>query len=102
MWWSTEAHPIMHSRVYSLWLVVSVLSFLSNVGPAVTAPVIPLYDDVPFNFTHPFAGFGNTGTHKRDTPALRILSLGASIMSGTGSSTGNGYVHPAPTYNQRC
>lgn len=72
-----------------------VVSCLSNVGSALPSSIIQK-DDIFLNSSHPFAEFGlNRHAHageKRDNVPLRILSLGASIMSGTGSSTGNGYV----------
>lgn len=43
------------------------------------------------NQTHPFAEFGyNPVKSRADKPELRILPLGASIVFGVGSSTGNG------------
>lgn len=79
----------MDGLVKILWLAAAVL-LLSNVGSAL--PASSLYDDdLPANFTHPFAQFGMAGVKRTDKNVeLRILSLGASIMSGTGSSTGNG------------
>lgn len=50
-------------------------------------------DDSPIE-SHPFADFGPVGpsvVKRADKPDLRILPLGASIMSGVGSSNGNGY-----------
>lgn len=45
------------------------------------------------NQTHPFAEFGYSPVNSRaDKPELRILPLGASIVFGVGSSTGNGGV----------
>ncbi|KAK0099309.1 hypothetical protein ONS96_008539 [Cadophora gregata f. sp. sojae] len=46
-------------------------------------------NDPVFNATFPTARYG-AAAEKRATNSLRILSLGASIMSGVGSSTGNG------------
>lgn len=45
------------------------------------------------NVSHPFAELDLSFVKKQVAKvALRILPLGASIMSGVGSSTGNGYV----------
>ncbi|KAF4854053.1 hypothetical protein CGCSCA4_v001725 [Colletotrichum siamense] len=53
-------------------------------------------DDAPID-SHPFADFGPVGpsvVKRADKPDLRILPLGASIMSGVGSSNGNGLRKP--------
>lgn len=83
---------IMEGWLKNLLLATSVLSCLSIVSPALAAPSTPRYShDHLFNLSQSFTE-GDKTRHKRDNVALRILSLGASIMSGTGSSTGNGYV----------
>lgn len=74
-----------------LSLTVSVLSFLSAVSQTWAAPSRLFRDDL-VNSTHPFAEYGLAGDKRADKVPLRILSLGASIMSGVGSSTGNGCV----------
>ncbi|KPM44471.1 hypothetical protein AK830_g2091 [Neonectria ditissima] len=46
------------------------------------------------NKTHPFEEFGPIVVSRADKVPLRILSLGASIMSGTGGASGNGARKP--------
>ncbi|KAK7432202.1 hypothetical protein QQZ08_001147 [Neonectria magnoliae] len=46
------------------------------------------------NNTHPFEAFGPIVASRADKVPLRILSLGASIMSGTGGASGNGARKP--------
>lgn len=73
-----------------LWLASSGLGGLSAAFPA---NYDPRNDDFPIVETHPFADFGPIVTKRADKPDLRILPLGASIMSGVGSTNGNGYVY---------
>lgn len=74
-------------------LAASLLSCALNIPIAVAAPTGSDEHEL-FNSSHPFAEFGLTGHAARaDKVELRILSLGASIMSGMGSSTGNGYMN---------
>lgn len=72
-------------------LGLSVLSWLSTASPISAAPSRSLIDSIS-NTSHPFFEYGLVGEKRADKVPLRILSLGASIMSGVGSSTGNGYV----------
>lgn len=46
--------------------------------------------DLLFESGHVFADFGEIPEKREDKAFARILPLGASIMSGVGSSTGNG------------
>ena len=80
----------MDNLVKVLWLAASVLLCSSSVGSAL--PATSQYaEGLPANFSHPFAHFGMASKKRTDKNIeLRILPLGASIMSGTGSSTGNG------------
>ncbi|KAF7556324.1 hypothetical protein G7Z17_g1541 [Cylindrodendrum hubeiense] len=76
-------------RTKVVLLTVSLLS-LSNFNAVLAAPSSELYNDEPSNL-----GQSTKETvQKRDTVALRILSLGASIMNGVGSSTYNGCRKP--------
>lgn len=75
----------------TLWLTIRVLYCLINVSPTWAAPSRLFIGDLT-NSSHPFAEYGLIGEKRADKVPLRILSLGASIMSGVGSSTGNGYV----------
>ncbi|KAH8666554.1 family 3 carbohydrate esterase, partial [Xylariales sp. PMI_506] len=83
----------MEGWAKTCWLTALVLSSLSSVHPVLAAPSRTLDDDL-HNATHPFAEFGVSSHKARGNVALRILSLGASIMSGTGSTTGNGLRKP--------
>ncbi|KAJ3941997.1 uncharacterized protein N0V96_007482 [Colletotrichum fioriniae] len=74
-----------------LWLASSGLGGLSAAFPA---NYDPRNDDFPIVETHPFADFGPIVTKRADKPDLRILPLGASIMSGVGSTNGNGLRKP--------
>ncbi|KAF4470857.1 fg-gap repeat domain-containing [Fusarium albosuccineum] len=73
-----------------LWQAASVLLCLLSIGSAL--PTHDHHQDYrPISLAHPFAEFGMAGSKRADKSLeLRILSLGASIMSGTGSSNGNG------------
>jgi hypothetical protein len=63
------------------------LSAFSQVGPANAAPN---YETLPVSYRD---ASGDWDTVKRaDLVPLRILPLGASIMTGVGSSTGDGFV----------
>ncbi|KAK7420361.1 hypothetical protein QQX98_002784 [Neonectria punicea] len=77
-----------------LLLAVSAIISLPNAGYALPTLDQP-DDDSIFDRGHVFQDFGLT-TYKRqqDKVPLRILSLGASIMSGVGSSTGDGSRKP--------
>lgn len=78
----------------ALWCLSSVLPFISQPVSGLPARSLEYNDDLlDFNGTHPFAEFGITSPRKRAAGdyELRILSFGASIMSGTGSTTGDGY-----------
>ncbi|KPM46037.1 hypothetical protein AK830_g415 [Neonectria ditissima] len=78
----------------SLLLTTSVILSLSTTGCAF--PTLSHLDDESiFGRGHVFADFG-PAAHKRqqEKVPLRILSLGASIMSGVGSSTGDGSRKP--------
>lgn len=71
---------------------------VASAGPATALPwEQPPQDDYFLNDSHPFADFPPVVKARRngnDKPELRILPLGASIMSGVGSSNeGAGYVH---------
>lgn len=87
----------------AFWLTATVLSCLSNVYPVSTAPSRPRQVDELYNASHPFAEFGVSAHKARDTSIpLRILSLGASIMSGTGSTTLNGYAFVSHSFGAIC
>lgn len=73
-----------------LWLAGS---GLAGLGAAFPANYDPRKDDFPTVETHPFADFGPVVIKRAHKPDLRILPLGASIMSGVGSTNGNGYVN---------
>lgn len=76
------------------WTAPFVLAGLGLLGPGAARPTStefdPLLDDFPVNGTHPFADFGPALDARADKVPLRILSLGASIMAGVGSTTGDG------------
>ena len=72
-------------------LSLSIFLWLSNLSPSSAAPSGVFLDDIS-NASHPFFEYGLVSQKRADKVPLRILSLGASIMSGVGSSTGNGYV----------
>ncbi|KXH49449.1 hypothetical protein CSIM01_03737 [Colletotrichum simmondsii] len=74
-----------------LWLATS---GLAGLGAAFPANYDPRNDDFPTIETHPFADFGPVVMKRADKPDLRILPLGASIMSGVGSTNGNGLRKP--------
>ncbi|KXH43411.1 hypothetical protein CSAL01_05203 [Colletotrichum salicis] len=65
-------------------------SSLDRLCAALLANYDPRNDDSPIVETHPFADFGPIVSERAEKPDLRILPLGASIMSGVGSSNGNG------------
>lgn len=76
----------------SLVLAVSVFSCLPEIGSAAAVPDLTSFDDdALFDSSHVFADFGTQISKRQDRTPLRIMSLGASIMSGVGSSSGNGY-----------
>ncbi|KUJ11379.1 uncharacterized protein LY89DRAFT_739567 [Mollisia scopiformis] len=72
----------MHDWIMNALLASLLLLDFSNLSSA-----LPTFD--LFNATLPSRRYG-VPEQKRDNVALRILPLGASIMSGTGSTTGNG------------
>jgi hypothetical protein len=78
-------------------LSASVLSSLSNIGLVTAAPSIqPSHDEI-VDSALPFPGYSPAAHKRQDEPGvvpLRILGLGASIMSGAGSTTGNGCRKP--------
>ncbi|KAJ3548060.1 hypothetical protein NM208_g1190 [Fusarium decemcellulare] len=82
--------PIMDGWPKILWQAASILLCLLSIGSAL--PTHDHHQDYrPIGLTHPFAEFVKAGSKRADKSLeLRILSLGASIMSGTGSSNGNG------------
>jgi hypothetical protein len=86
----------MAGWIQALLVAGSALSRLSSAAPTLTGDRLSGRDDGIINInstTHPFTSLGLDQIHpKRDNVPLRILSLGASIMSGTGSTSGNGYV----------
>lgn len=84
----------MYSWAKATWLTASTLSYVLNVNPVIAAPGQVLHGaHFHDNTSHPFEDIGLSGLNTRATNIpLRILSVGASIMSGTGSSTGDGYV----------
>lgn len=71
-------------------LVVPALAFLSGVAGLVPGQ----YSDYESEFGENIFGSIHVGVGLKNRqsakPALRILPLGASIVSGVGSSTGNG------------
>jgi hypothetical protein len=80
----------MHAKTV-LSLVVPALAFLG--GAAGLSP--GQYSEYESEFKEDHFGSINVGgvglkTRQSAKPALRILPLGASIVSGVGSSTGNG------------
>lgn len=78
----------------ALWLTAAALSLLSSVPTAAAAPSRSTNHSQSLNNTQHFveSGFPVLGLKARDTSiTLRIMPLGASIMSGVGSSNGNGY-----------
>ncbi|KAH8895341.1 hypothetical protein GQ53DRAFT_855657 [Thozetella sp. PMI_491] len=77
----------------TLLLTASVISCLPRLGTALPAPG-PRDDALLFNSSHPLAEFGIQVDRRQNKVPLRILSVGASIMSGVGSSTGNGLRKP--------
>lgn len=81
--------------------VVLVIAFwLSSTFFAYALPTLASNDDVSlFNQSHPFEGMDiEPSIYARQSKvALRIMPLGASIMSGVGSSNGNGYVQSQGT-----
>lgn len=72
-----------------LLLAGAVLTGLSGHVNALPT-LVPFDDEGLFESRHVFHEFGPFASKRADKVPLRILSLGASIMSGTGSSTGNG------------
>lgn len=85
----------------AFWLGSAALSCLSPVEAAPSRPRDFEFDQ-RFNVSQSFGGWGEApALRPRDTAVdtsipLRILPLGASIMSGTGSTTLNGYAVPFP------
>ncbi|KAF4998528.1 hypothetical protein FDECE_11769 [Fusarium decemcellulare] len=80
----------------ALCVIASIGSLLSHPVSALPPPITESYDDfLDVNGSHPFAKYG-LGNHQKRAGdyELRILSFGASIMSGTGSSTGDGSRRP--------
>ncbi|KAF4975545.1 hypothetical protein FZEAL_7691 [Fusarium zealandicum] len=73
-----------------LWQTALALLCLLSISSAL--PTNDHYQDYrPVVAAHPFAGFAMAGSKRADKSLeLRILSLGASIMSGVGSSNENG------------
>lgn len=70
------------------WLLASLaLSAFSQVGPVSAAPN---YETIPVSYRDVSGDWENA--KRADLVPLRILPLGASIMTGVGSSTGDGYV----------
>lgn len=72
-----------------LFLAATAFSCLADVGCAFPSPST-LDDDLLFDSRHVFEDFGIARIKRADKVPLRILPLGASIMSGVGSSNGNG------------
>lgn len=75
-------------KLLAIWSLSGVLE------PATALPYDRDGDDnhlFSINDTQPFADFGHGLIRRADkSPELRILSLGASIVFGVGSSNGNG------------
>ncbi|KAF7550314.1 hypothetical protein G7Z17_g5812 [Cylindrodendrum hubeiense] len=80
----------MNWWIKSILVTVCALDFLTNQAYAFPSSHDHLHGQKAVNKTHPFDDFGAISSKRADKIPLRILSLGASIMSGTGSSTGNG------------
>lgn len=74
-------------------LGLGVLQGLVNNGLAMPAPDFQ-FDSalLSLNYSEFTATFGDLRVKRAGEVPLRILPLGASIMSGVGSSSGNGYV----------
>jgi hypothetical protein len=82
----------MASQVRAGLLAASVLASFLATGSALALPARQT-DAALYSRNEPFPGLGLPRNQRRDQDIqLRILSLGASIMSGTGSTTGDGYV----------
>ncbi|KAK7216223.1 hypothetical protein V2G26_004226 [Clonostachys chloroleuca] len=72
------------------WLLASLaLSAFSQVGPVSAAPN---YETIPISYRDVSGDWENA--KRADLVPLRILPLGASIMTGVGSSTGDGHRKP--------
>ncbi|RFU26009.1 hypothetical protein B7463_g10338, partial [Scytalidium lignicola] len=90
----------MRLRNPSLLYPVGILFGVADVVTGGALPSDPSYysSSLEFNYTHPFANFEPNPEHelfRRQTKVpLRILPLGASIMYGVGSTTGNGLRKP--------
>ncbi|KAK0625151.1 family 3 carbohydrate esterase, partial [Bombardia bombarda] len=77
--------------------IPSIGALLGAAQLAATAAVYGWHSEVSANNTHPFAEFANHNAavlRRQSKVPLRILTLGASIANGVGSSTGNGFRKP--------
>ena len=78
--------------ILALWVMYGGVSVLGM--PSSYQPDDLFKATIKDNNTHPFGDFdpdlNNNIRRQRKSPALRILTLGASIAFGAGSSTGNG------------
>ncbi|KFY97907.1 hypothetical protein V498_01794 [Pseudogymnoascus sp. VKM F-4517 (FW-2822)] len=84
-----RGHPLPGAAAQEAVLNAIFLSALPNAGSAI--PTLgPLGDELQFGSSHVFADFSPTLDSRSDKVPLRILPLGASIMSGQGSSTHDG------------
>ncbi|KAJ0147758.1 Ammonium transporter 2 [Fusarium oxysporum f. sp. albedinis] len=87
----------MHVKTL-LSLAVPALAFLGGVA-GVPSRKYSSYDyDLELKGTNFAPDYADLKARHSAKPALRIMTLGASIVSGVGSSTGNGIFEATPGY----
>lgn len=92
----SQTRNIMYRWIKPVLLTVSVSVLSCRPAQVAAYPADVSYGEnaLDFNSTYPFADFDPIIVKRQNGAPLRILSLGASIMSGVGSSSGDGSVYP--------